>query len=227
MKNLEAQLRNALASVDSLQNELMLAKVGESIAIPGGHLSTANAEAIGQYITTLTDQITRLEEKVEATRKEKEEELVNAQKTRSAALSQSTTLSDQVKLLQTELASLRVTNEELEKKVEEKEEELQKALEEGKENRSSLQKEITEELSERQRRIEEAEKKKSELSESIRQLKMVVSKKDNIIEAIRSANEKLKKNEGVYKQVIEQLRGYVKEREHELEELYKGMKISK
>ena len=226
MKNLEAQLRNALASVDSLQNELMLAKVGESIAIPGGHLSTANAEAIRQYITTLTDQITRLEEKVEATRKEKEEELVNAQKTRSAALSQSTTLSDQVKLLQTELASLRVTNEELEKKVEEKEEELQKALEEGKENRSSLQKEITEELSERQRRIEEAEKKKSELSESIRQLKMV-AKKDNIIEAIRNANEKLKKNEGVYKQVIEQLRGYVKEREHELEELYKGMKISK
>ena len=209
MKNLEAQLRNALASVDSLQNELMLAKVGESIAIPGGHLSTANAEAIRQYITTLTDQITRLEEKVEATRKEKEEELANAQKTRSAALSQSTTLSDQVKLLQTELASLRVTNEELEKKVEEKEEELQKALEEGKEKRSSLQKEIT------------------ELSESIRQLKMVVSKKDNIIEAIRNANEKLKKNEGVYKQVIEQLRGYVKEREHELEELYKGMKISK
>ena len=104
---------------------------------------------------------------------------------------------------------------------------MQKALEEGKENRSSLQKEITEELSERQRRIEEAEKKKSELSESIRQLKMVVSKKDNIIEAIRNANEKLKKNEGVYKQVIEQLRGYVKEREHELEELYKGMKISK
>lgn len=218
----ELKERNA-----ELQERLTAAITGSTIDTPTGQLSTANGEVIREYIATLLGQISGLEKKVEVARQEKEEEVENERRTRSAALSQSTVLKEQVDAMKEDVRKLKEENEALKEKV-------KAAQEEGKVGKSNLQsqlkKEIGEkekEIGEQQKQIEDAEKSMMELKESLRQSKLAVLKRDKVIKMTHTANEKLKKNEGLYKKAIEQLQANLKAREGELEELYRGMKISK
>ena len=218
----ELKERNA-----ELQERLTAAITGSTIDTPTGQLSTANGEVIREYIATLLGQISGLEKKVEVARQEKEEEVENERRTRSAALSQSTVLKEQVDAMKEDVRKLKEENEALKERV-------KAAQEEGKVGKSNLQsqlkKEIGEkekEIGEQQKQIEDAEKSMMELKESLRQSKLAVLKRDKVIKMTRTANEKLKKNEGLYKKAIEQLQANLKAREGELEELYRGMKISK
>ena len=218
----ELKERNA-----ELQERLTAAITGSTIDTPTGQLSTANGEVIREYIATLLGQISGLEKKVEVARQEKEEEVENERRTRSAALSQSTVLKEQADAMKEDVRKLKEENEALKEKVKA----TQKEGEVGKSNlQSQLEKEIGErekEIGEQQKQIEDAEKSLMELKESLRQSKLAVLKRDKVIEMTRTANEKLKKNEGLYKKAIEQLQANLKAREGELEELYRGMKISK
>lgn len=218
----ELKERNA-----ELQERLTAAITGSTIDTPTGQLSTANGEVIREYIATLLGQISGLEKKVEVARQEKEEEVANERRTRSAALSQSTVLKEQADAMKEDVRKLKEENEALKEKVKAAQEEG----EVGKSNlQSQLKKEIGEkekEIGEQQKQIENAEKSMMELKESLRQSKLAVLKRDKVIKMTRTANEKLKKNEGLYKKAIEQLQANLKAREGELDELYRGMKISK
>lgn len=218
----ELKERNA-----ELQERLTAAITGSTIDTPTGQLSTANGEVIREYIATLLGQISGLEKKVEVARQEKEEEVENERRTRSAALSQSTVLKEQADAMKEDVRKLKEENEALKEKV-------KAAQEEGKVGKSNLQSQLKKEIGEKekaigkqQKQIEDAEKSMMELKESLRQSKLAVLKRDKLIEMTRTANEKLKKNEGLYKKAIEQLQANLKDREGELEELYRGMKISK
>ena len=218
----ELKERNA-----ELQERLTAAITGSTIDTPTGQLSTANGEVIREYIATLLGQISGLEKKVEVARQEKEEEVENERRTRSAALSQSTVLKEQADAMKEDVRKLKEENEALKEKV-------KAAQEEGKVGKSNLQSQLKKEIGEKekaigkqQKQIEDAEKSMMELKESLRQSKLAVLKRDRLIEMTRTANEKLKKNEGLYKKAIEQLQANLKAREGELEELYRGMKISK
>lgn len=218
----ELKERNA-----ELQERLTTAITGSTIDTPTGQLSTANGEVIREYIATLLGQISGLEKKVEVARQEKEEEVENERRTRSAALSQSTVLKEQADAMKEDVRKLKEENEALKEKV-------KAAQEEGEVGKSNLQSQLEKEIGERekeigeqQKQIEDAEKSMMELKESLRQSKLAVLKRDKVIEMTRTANEKLKKNEGLYKKAIEQLQANLKAREGELEELYRGMKISK
>lgn len=218
----ELKERNA-----ELQERLTTAITGSTIDTPTGQLSTANGEVIREYIATLLGQISGLEKKVEVARQEKEEEVENERRTRSAALSQSTVLKEQVDAMKEDVRKLKEENEALKERV-------KAAQEEGKVGKSNLQSQLEKEIGERekeigeqQKQIEDAEKSMMELKESLRQSTLAILKRDKVIEMTRTANEKLKKNEGLYKKAIEQLQANLKAREGELEELYRGMKISK
>lgn len=218
----ELKERNA-----ELQERLTAAITGSTIDTPTGQLSTANGEVIREYIATLLGQISGLEKKVEVARQEKEEEVEHERRTRSAALSQSTVLKEQADAMKEDVRKLKEENEALKEKV-------KAAQEEGKVGKSNLQSQLKKEIGERekaigeqQKQIEDAEKSMMELKESLRQSKLAVLKRDRLIEMTRTANEKLKKNEGLYKKAIEQLQANLKAREGELEELYRGMQISK
>lgn len=218
----ELKERNA-----ELQERLTAAITGSTIDTPTGQLSTANGEVIREYIATLLGQISGLEKKVEVARQEKEEEVEHERRTRSAALSQSTVLKEQADAMKEDVRKLKEENEALKEKV-------KAAQEEGEVGKSNLQSQLKKEIGERekaigeqQKQIEDAEKSMMELKESLRQSKLAVLKRDRLIEMTRTANEKLKKNEGLYKKAIEQLQANLKAREGELEELYRGMKISK
>ena len=218
----ELKERNA-----ELQERLTAAITGSTIDTPTGQLSTANGEVIREYIAPLLGQISGLEKKVEVARQEKEEEVEHERRTRSAALSQSTVLKEQADAMKEDVRKLKEENEALKEKV-------KAAQEEGEVGKSNLQSQLKKEIGERekaigeqQKQIEDAEKSMMELKESLRQSKLAVLKRDRLIEMTRTANEKLKKNEGLYKKAIEQLQANLKAREGELEELYRGMKISK
>ena len=218
----ELKERNA-----ELQERLTAAITGSTIDTPTGQLSTANGEVIREYIATLLGQISGLEKKVEVARQEKEEEVENERRTRSAALSQSTVLKEQVDAMKEDVRKLKEENEALKERV-------KAAQEEGKVGKSNLQSQLKKEIGEKekaigkqQKQIEDAEKSMMELKESLRQSKLSFMKRDKLIEMTSTANEKLKKNEGLYKKAIEQLQANLKAREGELEELYRGMKISK
>lgn len=218
----ELKERNA-----ELQERLTAAITGSTIDTPTGQLSTANGEVIREYIATLLGQISGLEKKVEVARQEKEEEVEHERRTRSAALSQSTVLKEQADAMKEDVRKLKEENEALKEKV-------KAAQEEGEVGKSNLQSQLKKEIGERekaigeqQKQIEDAEKSMMELKESLRQSKLAVLKRDRLIEMTRTANEKLKKNEGLYKKAIEQLQANLKAREGELEELYRGMQISK
>ena len=218
----ELKERNA-----ELQERLTAAITGSTIDTPTGQLSTANGEVIREYIATLLGQISGLEKKVEVARQEKEEEVENERRTRSAALSQSTVLKEQADAMKEDVRKLKEENEALKEKV-------KATQEEGEVGKSNLQSQLKKEIGERekaigeqQKQIENAEKSMMELKESLRQSKLAVLKRDKVIKMTCTANEKLKKNEGLYKKAIEQLQANLKAREGELEELYRGMKISK
>lgn len=224
---LRQELQHANDRVDALQTELQALRAGSLIETPSGAISTANPEALNSFIQSLLTHINALETRFEALRKEKEQELRAVREGKTAALSQSATLSDQIAVIRSELASTRTMKEELESQLRRKEEEMGKLRAEERSQREAAQQRMKEELERLREALKEAENRGTMLEERVREGKVALQKRERLYETVKAANEKLKKNEGVYRQAIEQLKGCLKERESELDELYRDMKSLK
>ena len=226
-ESLKNEMQHANHLIDDLQKELQRVRTGYMIDTPSGAISTANPDALNSFIQSLFAHISSLEERVEVVRKEKEEELQAVREGKTAALSQSATLTDQIAVIRSELASTRTINEDLEAKLKRKEEETLQLREEQKSLVLAAQQHTKEELDHLKEVLKEAENRVTLMEERLRESKLNLQKREKLYETVKSANEKLKKNESVYKQAIEQLKGCLKEREDELDELYKDMKSLK
>ena len=223
-ESLKQELQHANDRVDGLQAELQRLRAGSLIETPSGAISTANPEALSAFIQSLLSHISALETRLDALRTEKDQELQAVREGKTAALSQSATLTDQIAVIRSELASTRTMKEELEAQLRRKEEEMGKLREEDRSQREAAQQRMKEELARLREALKEAENRGTVLEERVREGKVALENRERLSETVKAANEKLKMIVGVYRQAIEQLKGCLKDRESELDELYRGMK---
>lgn len=224
--DLEAARRDLAASQDlatMLEEELSTVRQGVVVNTPAGPLSTTNPEAIETYVNGLLERAEQLEARIEAVRIEKEGELEAIRQTKNAALSQSAVLADQLGEVKEDLAKERSKAIDFEKRLDNKEQECTKVKEELKQLSESLAARDVEEMKKLQEELLEKEKENGILDEKVSELRRAVEKYEKLLERVRTANEKLKNNEEIYKQAITKLKTNVKEREMELEDLYKSI----
>ena len=89
---------------------------------------------------------------------------------------------------------------------------------------ADLQRNLQNDLKAAQASLKEERDRITMLQERLELAKTSIQKRERVIEASKAANEKLRRNEEVYKTAIAELKRFAKEREEELNELYKGMR---
>ena len=141
-----------------------------------------------------------------------------------ATKTQSELTMSQLATVKTQLATTKVTLESVEGKLRDKEQEVSELRGDGARREESWREMSRKEVETLQTTLVDTERSLREMKEKLEEAKMAIQKRDRFIESSRAANEKLRKNEGVYKEAIAELKRYAKEREKELTELYKEMK---
>ena len=225
----ESQLRADLAtsqesaekerkSAEELKKRLEEAIQGVELQTPSGPLSTGNSAAVQAFLDGQSSRIAVLERKVESSHREREEETTRLKTLLEATKTQSELTMSQLATVKTQLATTKVTLESVEGKLRDKEQEVSELRGDGARREESWREISRKEVETLQTTLVDTMKEKLE------EAKMAIQKRDRFIESSRAANEKLRKNEGVYKEAIAELKRYAKEREKELTELYKEMK---
>lgn len=197
---------------------------GVELQTPSGPLNTGNSLAIQAYIDGQSSRIAVLEKKVATSHREKEEEMARLNGLVEATKTQSELLGSQLTTVKTQLATAKVMLENVEGKLKEKEREVSELRGEGVKKEESLREMSKKEVETLRMTLVGTEKSLREMKEKLDEAKLAIQKRDRFIESSKMANEKLRKNEGVYKEAIAELKRYAKEREKELNELYKEMK---
>ena len=228
----ESQLRADLAtsqesaekerkSAEELKKRLEEAIQGVELQTPSGPLSTGNSAAVQAFLDGQSSRIAVLERKVESSHREREEETTRLKALLEATKTQSELTMSQLATVKTQLATTKVTLESVEGKLRDKEQEVSELRGDGARREESWREISRKEVETLQTTLVDTERSLREMKE---EAKMAIQKRDRFIESSRAANEKLRKNEGVYKEAIAELKRYAKEREKELTELYKEMK---
>lgn len=224
LESVQTQLDASNTQIAQLQSQLTEIQAGTQIETPSGPLNTNHPDSIHNYIITLSERISLLESKLTATKKEKEEELKSMREVQSVAVNQSRLLSQQLADTRSELTQSTLMCEELQNRLKEKENAITDLQQQLETKQADLQRNLQNDLKAAQASLKEERDRITMLQERLELAKTSIQKRERVIEASKAANEKLRRNEEVYKTAIAELKRFAKEREEELNELYKGMR---
>ena len=224
LENTQTQLQSAHIQIDQLQTQLTEAEAGTLIETPSGPLNTNHPDSIHTYIFTLSERISLLESKLNTTKKEKEDELKYLREVQSVAVNQSKLVAQQLTKTRSELTQSTLLCDELQNRLQEKEKEIGELQKQVESKQADLQWNLQKNLKEIQDALKEERDRTAMLQERLELAKTSIQKRDRVIEASKAANDKLRRNEEVYKTAIAELKRFAKEREEELNELYKSMR---
>ena len=224
---LQETTKTAKNSVIELKKCLEEATQGVELQTPSGPLSTGNSSAVQAFLDGQSNRIAALEKKVETSHREKEEETTRLRELLEATKTQSELLGSQLASTKTQLATMKVKLENMEGKWREKEREVEMLRGEGAKKEESWRETTRREMETLKMKLGETERKMREREGKLEEAREAIQKRNRFIESSKAANEKLRKNEEVYKEAIAELKRYAKEREKELNELYKEMKSLK
>ena len=224
LESMRTQLQSAQTQLECLQTQLAEAQEGILIETPSGPLNTNHPESIHSYIITLSERVSLLETNLNASKKEKEEELKSLREVQSVAVNQSKLVAQQLAKTRSELAQSSLMCDELQNRLQEKESEIGELQKQLESQQVDLQDNLQKNLKDIQTSLNEERDRTVMLQERLELAKTSIQKRDRVIEASKAANDKLRRNEEVYKTAIAELKRFAKEREEELNELYKSMK---
>lgn len=194
------------------------------LSTPAGPINTSNLSALTTYVNSLQSEIDQLKKEItkNATHYNDLLELRNSNYT--AAITNSTTLTEELVKAKSELEAANLQIQSLEEEVENK----QKAIKESQQFETEREKRFEERL---QKEMAEVHEKLREANDTIHQLEgqLETSKtsyekwKLKFAEALR-ANKIMAENEKVYKEAISDLKSKIAERDKQLKLMFGGMK---
>ena len=228
IEKLKKELKETQESLSIVQQELSTASEGLKIIPESGiELYTTNPKGIEEYVNSLNNRIISLEKQISEIRETSKKEIEASKEASVQVMKNCSLLKEEKEQIQLELEQEKVKTIELEKQLEKKEKEIERQQKSHDNQHSTLQNDMKEKFDEIQQSLVSSQNRVHSLEEEVKKAEVEIQNREKIIKNAKIINNKLKNNEIIYKQAIQELQARVTQREKELDSVYQSMKIMK